>query len=205
MQKYVVEFIGTFFLILFIGGTLLGNAGEMAPIGIGLGLVGLIYAGGHISAAHYNPAVTLAAYLYGVCPKKDVVPYLLAQFAAALLAFGCVDIMFEKAVVAKDFAAAPPVLLAELLGTFILVYVILNVAAAKGTKNNSFYGVAIGFTVVGLAYTLGDVSGGVFNPAVAVAAALMGLLQLADLWMHFIAEIMGALLAVFTFRYTERS
>src|SRR6476469_4837052 len=94
MMRYLVEFIGTFFLVATIGFAVRGNAGPMAPLAIGSALMVMIFAGGHISGGHYNPAVTLAVFLRGKCPLIDVIPYMVAQVLAAAAA--AVVVMFIK-------------------------------------------------------------------------------------------------------------
>ena len=176
MNKYVVEFIGTFFLVFTIGNVVIEpGAGNLAPLAIGGVLMVMIYAGGHISGAHYNPAVTLAVYLRGKCDAKDVGPYIGAQIAAGAVAAGLVLFLKGAAQITAMELALPQAILAEVLFTFALAFVILNSATAKGTDGNSFYGLAIGFTVMVGAYAVGGVSGGVFNPAVAVGISVMGL------------------------------
>src|SRR4029077_5589117 len=86
MHKYAVECIGTFFLVLTIGCTVIGGAGAMAPLAIGSALMVMIFAGGHISGGHFNPAVTLAVFWRGRCPASDVPGYMVAQFVGAALA-----------------------------------------------------------------------------------------------------------------------
>src|SRR4051794_22395829 len=155
MNKYVTELIGTFFLVLTIGCTVIpGGAGVIPPLAIGSALMVMIFAGGHISGAHYNPAVTLAVWIRGKCPTKDVVPYMVSQVVGAGLAALVVGFFFGagKPMV---ITAVPQALLAEFLFTFALCYVVLNVATAKGTENNSFYGLAIGFTVLTGAFAVG--------------------------------------------------
>lgn len=209
MKKYIVEFIGTFFLVLVIGNTVIapGDAGNMAPLAIGAALMVMIFAGGHISGAHYNPAVTLGVFLRGKCDVKDVVPYMAVQIAGGAAA--AFTVMFLKGgdamkVVAEEVAKktvnVPQALTAEVLGTFALVYVILNVATAKGTEGNSFYGLAIGFTVTAMAYALGSYSGGAFNPAVAVGVSLMGLAVWKNIWIYLAANFAGGALAAIVFK-----
>jgi aquaporin Z len=152
MLRYLVEFIGTFFLVATIGFAVRGNAGPMAPVAIGSILMVMIFAGGHVSGAHYNPAVTLAAFLRGKCPSFDVIPYFIAQIAAAALAALVVLFVLPKtaatepAVITTGFIIRA--LIVEFLYTFALCYVVLNVATATETAGNSFYGLAIGFTVL---------------------------------------------------------
>jgi aquaporin Z len=160
----------------------------------------MIFAGGHVSGAHYNPAVTLAVFLRGKCSALDVIPYMGAQVAGAVVA-AIVATQIKDAPAAA--AAAPPVmkaLLAEFCYTFALCYVVLNVATAKGTANNSFYGLAIGFTVLVGAFSVGAISGGAFNPAVAVGITIMGLSPVASIWIFFVANFAAAAAAAFTFK-----
>jgi aquaporin Z len=87
MKKYFAELIGTFFLVLTIGCTVIGHgAGALAPLAIGSALMVMVFAGGHISGGHFNPAVTLGVWLRGKCETKDVVPYMIFQIVGAVLA-----------------------------------------------------------------------------------------------------------------------
>lgn len=201
MNKYIVEFIGTFFLVFTIGSTVLGpnDAGAMAPLAIGSALMVMIFAGGHVSGAHYNPAVTLAVALRGKCPKTDVIPYWVAQVVAAAVAAAIVIWMKGKGAEVEDHSVFKT-LVAEFLFTFALCYVVLNVATAKGTSGNSFYGLAIGFTVLAGAYSVGAVSGGAFNPAVVVGLIIMGKLPLSEIWMYLIATLAAAVVAAIVFK-----
>jgi aquaporin Z len=94
-----------------------------------------------------------------------------------------------------------PALLAEFIFTFALVYVVLNVATAKGTEGNSFYGLAIGFTVLAGAYAVGSISGGAFNPAVAIGGSFMNIFAWGNIWIYLVAELAAAVVAAFAFRY----
>ena len=201
MAKYLTEFIGTFFLVSTIGYTVIApGAGDMAPLAIGATLLVMIFAGGHVSGAHYNPAVTLAVCLRGKCPQTDVIPYWMAQVAGAVVA-GIVVLFLKggggNAPGRPDIAKA---LVAEFLFTFALCYVVLNVATAKGTANNSFYGLAIGFTVLVGAFSVGAISGGAFNPAVAVGITIMKLSPIASIWIFFVANFAAAVAAAFAFK-----
>jgi len=202
MMKYLVELIGTFFLVATIGFTVLepGSAKEMAPLAIGSILMVMIFAGGYISGGHYNPAVTLAVCLRGKCPASDVVPYWVAQVLGACAAAAIVLFMKDNP---ANTPAAPDMikaLLAEFLYTFALCYVVLNVATAKGTANNSFYGLAIGFTVLVGAYSVGGISGGAFNPAVAVGITIMKLSPIASIWIFLVANFAAAVCAALAFK-----
>ena len=200
MRKYVTEFVGTFFLVLTVGCTSIApGPGAIPPLAIGAILMVMIYAGGHVSGAHYNPAVTVGVFLRGRCPAADIVPYWIAQLAGALIAAGVV--LFLKATPAVPFDAPSAAgFTAELLFTFALVYVVLNVATARATNGNSYFGLAIGFTVLVGAFSVGHVSGGAFNPAVAVGAMAMGMLPWSKLWLYLVAELLGAALAAGVFR-----
>lgn len=204
MNKFIVECIGTFFLLLTIGLTVIpGSAGVIAPLAIGSVLMVMVYAGGHISGAHYNPAVTLAVLIRGKCTMADVPVYLTAQILGA--AAGALTAQFlvgsGTAAGAIDVTKS---LIAEFLFTFALAYVVLNVATAKGTNGNSFYGLAIGFVVMAGAFSVGGISGGAFNPAVAIAAPLMGLMDWNNIWIHISADFAGGALAAIVFNMLNR-
>jgi aquaporin Z len=201
MNKYIAEFIGTFFLVLTIGCTVIGNgAGALAPLAIGSALMVMIFAGGHISGGHFNPAVTLGVWLRGKCETKDVAPYMIFQIVAGVVAALAVKFLKGGAEVTAMRPATLPALLAEFLFTFALVYVVLNAATAKGTAGNSFYGLAIGFTVMVGAFSVGNISGGAFNPAVAVGISVMGLSAWPNIWIYLVGNFAGGAVAAFTFK-----
>lgn len=206
MKKYLVEFIGTFFFVLTICMTVLGGAGNFAPIAIGSALMVMIFAGGHISGGHFNPAVTLGVFLRGKLDAKDVAPYMIAQILASVVAASISAILLGSMGVADAVTTrlnVGPSLIAEFLGTFALVYVVLQTATAKGTEGNSFYGLAIGFTVLAMAYALGGVSGGAFNPAVATGITLAGIKAWPDIWVFFVANLAAGAAAAFVFKYVN--
>jgi aquaporin Z len=209
MNKYLVEFIGTFFLVFTIGNVVIEpGAGSLAPLAIGAVLMVMVFAGGHISGAHYNPAVTLAVFLRGKIDAKDVGPYIGSQLIAAVVAAGAV--LFLKGpdvnIQPIDLSAnLPQAILAEILFTFALAFVVLNVATAKGTDGNSFYGLAIGFTVMAGAFAVGGISGGVFNPAVAVGISVMGISSWANIWVYLVANFAGAAIAAYVFKFVDPS
>jgi len=203
MNRYITELIGTFFLVLTIGCTVIGGGGGVIPpLAIGSALMVMIFAGGHVSGAHYNPAVTLGVWIRGRCETKDVIPYMVFQVIGAVLAALAVARCLRVGVkVTAMTPALGPALLAEFLFTFALVYVVLNSATAKGTSGNSFYGLAIGFTVMTGAFAVGDISGGAFNPAVAVGISSMGLSAWSNIWIFLVADFLGGAVAGSTFRY----
>ncbi len=185
MRKYITEFIGTFFLVLIIGLVVIGGKGDFAPLAIGAVLMVMIFAGGHISGGHYNPAVTFAVLLRGRIDGVNAICYMIAQLAGAGIASLIVMYLLgDKMPVAQEMADTTKGLLAEFLGTFALAYVVLNTATAKGTKDNSFYGLAIGFTVLTMAYGLAGFSGGAFNPAVGLGISLMKLAAWNNIWVY---------------------
>jgi aquaporin Z len=196
MRRFLVEFIGTFFLVLTIGCVSSAPAvGGFAPLAIAAVLMVMVYAGGHISGAHYNPAVTVGLTVRGRCSAQDVASYIAAQIGGAIIAVVMRSVLFSSAPSAVPAIQVFPAFFAELLFTFALVYVVLNVATAKGTSGNSFYGLAIGFTVLSGAYAVGSVSGGAFNPAVAIGGVLMGIFPAGTLWVYLAANLLGGLLA----------
>jgi aquaporin Z len=204
MGRYVTEFVGTFFLVFTIGLTAM-NGTPMAPIAIGSVLMAMVYMGGHISGAHYNPAVSVAILIRGKMEIRDLVPYVLSQISGAILASLAVML-----IVGDTFAPAPApeaglvvVLLAEALFTFALSLVVLNVATDDATADNSFYGLAIGFTVMAGAFAVGGISGGVFNPAVGsgpiLVDALMGDGAFDQLWIYWVGPLLGGVAAAGVF------
>ncbi len=200
MEKYLTELIGTFFLVLTIGCTVIGGgAGVIPPLAIGSVLMVMIFAGGHISGGHYNPAVTLGVWIRGRCDTKDVLPYWIAQVIGGIAAAMVVSFLRQGVPVKAMMPAVGPAFVAEFLFTFALVYVVVNVATSKGTSGNSFYGLAIGFTVLAGAFAVGDISGGAFNPAVAVGITLMGLSSWSNIWIFLIANLLGGAAAGFVF------
>jgi aquaporin Z len=206
MNKYIAEFIGTFFLVLTVGCTVIpGAAGVIAPLAIGASLMVMIFAAGHISGAHFNPAVTLAVFLRGKCEAKDVIPYWIAQVAAAAVAALVAVFLCGKNGTPMEITNVPAAFAAEFIFTFALAFVVLNVATAKATENNSFYGLAIGMTVMVGAFAVGAISGGAFNPAVAVGASVMRLVNLSQIWIHVVADLAGGAVAAFTFKIVNPS
>jgi len=208
MKKLLTEFIGAFFLVLTIGLTVTGST-PFAPLAIGCSLMVMVYMGGHVSGAHYNPAVSLAAMMAGALSLKDFVGYVIAQVLGALAAAVVV-----RTATGLTFAPMPGpgvsgsiALLIEVLFTFALALVVLNSAVSKATKGNSFYGLAIGFTVVVAAFAGGPISGGAFNPAVGIGPTLvqaaLGAGGIGHLWIYIVGPCLGAALAVAVFRMQE--
>lgn len=209
MKNYVTEFIGTFFLVLSIGLSVLGDAKDFAPIAIGGTLMIMVYMGGHVSGAHYNPAVTLAVALRGRLSFAQVVPYWISQIAGAMAAAAVVNMVMGKPLPVAPGAAVTSMnaVLLEFLYTFALALVVLNCATSKDTANNSFYGLAIGFTVTCAAYAAGKLSGGAFNPAVGLGPNLIvmlvgggGTAALQPVWIYLLGPLAGGAVAAFVFK-----
>ena len=205
MKKYLVEFIGTFFLVLTVGMTVIGHDPNnfLPPLAIGSALMIMVYAGGHVSGGHYNPAVTLAVWLRGRCPTADVPGYWVSQIIGAFAAAALTAYLKGNPEPAPDDLKIFPALIAELVGTFALAYVVLNVATAKATAGNSNYGLAIGFTVMVMAFALGGISGGAFNPAVATGITTLHLEKVANFWIYLVGDFGGGALAAFTFKFVN--
>jgi aquaporin Z len=200
-MKYVYEFIGTFFLVLTVGLTVLnpGNIGLWAPLAIGSVLAVMIFAGGHISGGHYNPAVSFAVYLRKELAINDLWLYWIVQLAAGIVA-ALITIYL------KGGRSDHPLelhhlkaFIVEFLFTFALCYVVLNVATARATAGNSYFGWAIGFTVLVGAYAVGTISSGAFNPAVAVGISILNLSAWSNLWVYIVANLLGGAVAAWVF------
>jgi aquaporin Z len=199
-RKWIVEFIGTFFLVYVIGCVSLQDHVLLGPLAIGASLMVMIFAGGHISGGHYNPAVTLGVWIRGACSALEAGFYLVAQVIGAIVAALAAGFLLgHGSSPAASTVTAAQVMLAEALGTFALVYTVLNVATAPATSGNSFYGLAIGFTVFAQAVAVAKISGGAFNPAVAIGVAVLGPANGANLWIYWLSEFVGAGVAALFF------
>ena len=201
MKNYLVEFIGTFFLFLVISlSTRVIDAPLLAPVAIGFGLAVMVYAGGRISGAHYNPAVSLAAAIRGALPFAQVLPYWISQIAGAVAAAFVAFLLVGPEGITVIQAEPGKIFLAEFIFTAALAYVVMNVATAKKAEGNSYYGLAIGATVMTAALCVGPVSGGAFNPAVAIAACVSGLFTWSQLWIYIVACLAGGIVGAFAFK-----
>jgi aquaporin Z len=202
--KYATEAIGTFFLVFTVGAAVATDR-QFAPLAIGAVLMVMVYAGGHISGGHYNPAVTLSVLVRRRISASDALMYWIVQLGAGLLApaavSGIVDPAKAAATVAMPLSghALVAAFVAELLFTFALCYVVLNVATSKSQPDNSYFGLAIGFTVLAGALAVGAISGAAFNPSVTVGAALMGMFAWRTLWVYLVAQVIGGAAAGVTF------
>jgi aquaporin Z len=202
MRNYLLEFIGTFFLVFVIG--LTGN-----PLAIGAILMAMVYMAGHLSGAHYNPAVTLAIYMRKKISSKDMILYMLFQVLGAIAASAVFYFIFGNA-----FSPAPRTdmnilkpLLIETIFTFALVSVVLSVATSKKTAGNSYYGLAIGFTITAAAIAGGPISGGAYNPAVGIGPSLIHTAchtgTLNYVWIYIVGPFLGAIAATLVYNYVN--
>jgi len=200
MKNYLVELIGTFFLVLVIG--LTGN-----PIAIGCILMVMVYMGGHVSGAHYNPAVTMAILMRGKIEGKDAMMYMVFQVLGAMLAAVVYYVLSGSTFVPAPAAEAGAMkaLIVEGLFTFALVSVILNVATHSKTEGNSYYGLAIGFTILAAAFAGGGISGGAYNPAVGTGPILIDMIMgggsIGNIWIYLVGPFAGAALAALAFKF----
>lgn len=204
-KQLLTEFIGTFFLVFTVGLTVVGGS-PFAPLAIGSSLMIMVYMGGHVSGGHYNPAVSLAAFLRGKLDSKSLLPYWGVQLLGGIVAaYGTMMLMGAPLVVAPS-AGHPLIhsLVIEFLFTFALALVVLNSATATATKGNSFYGLAIGFTVVVGAFAGGPISGGAFNPAVGLGPAIADMLfaggSFGQAWIYLVAPLLGGWAAAAVFK-----
>ena len=202
MRKFIVEFIGTFFLVFTVGTCVINPAsGVIAPIAIGGVLMVMIFAGGHISGGHFNPAVTIGVAVRGRLPSSEIVSYILAQLVGAVFAAGAACYLKgSPGPLGAPAYGGGQLVLSEFLFTFALVYVVLNVATAKGNAGNSFYGLAIGSTVMVGAFTVGPISGGAFNPAVTLGCLYMGLLSVNNFLIYIATQFCAGVLAAYIFK-----
>jgi len=200
-RKLAVEFIGMFIFLFTVGmATNKAGAGTLAPLAIGSILMVMVFAGGHVSGGHFNPAVSTAVFLRGRMVANEYVAYVVTQFVAVILAGFVVRYVGGRESHAA-VASSGKMLVAEFIFTFALAWVVLHVATARGTEGNSFYGLAIGFTVLAGAFAVGGTSGGAFNPAIAVGAMVTGLLQWSNIWIYFVADFLGAAVAAYAFLF----
>lgn len=193
-NKLIAEFIGTLFLVT----SALCGGGVAAAAALCL----CIYAMGHVSGGHYNPAVSLGVFLRGRMSKNDLIQYVVAQAAAAAVAFVIYRILegaHPEGFKARelDFGKA---LVGEFLFTFLLVSTVLHVATTKALAGNQFYGAAIGLCVIAGANAVGNISGGAFNPAVGLGIVLTGNVTFTSLFVYLIGCFGGGAVAAIVFR-----
>lgn len=205
MRSYLTEAVGTFFLVLTIGLTVLDGT-ALAPLAIGSILMIMVYMGGHVSGGHYNPAVSLAVFMRGKMEAKELLPYWVSQIVGAFLAAVVVFLIVGQTFAPMPATEAAPlgILLVEFLFTFALALVVLNTATASATAGNSYFGLAIGFTVMVGAFGGGPISGGAFNPAVGIGPTVMNAIAgdgtWAALWYYLVGPLAGGAVAALVFK-----
>jgi aquaporin Z len=204
--RLIAEFIGTFFLVVTVCAETSPKigAGPLAPLAIGAILMAMVFAGGHVSGGHYNPAVSLAVMIRGKLTAAEWLGYAMTQLAAAA-AGGVAARGIVGSGRPETTANTGKVLLVELLFTFALAYVVLSVATARAGEGNSYFGLAIGFTVAAGAFAVGGISGGAFNPAVALGASILGRFAWNQLWICIVATLAGASIGAVAFLYVQPS
>ena len=192
MKKYLVVFLGTFFLVL---SALLGGGPAAAAV-----LVVMVYAGAHISGAHYNPAVSLGLLVRGKLSMTDMLGYWGSQVVGGVLAAMLACHLQGACGTPVAIANTSNAIIAEALGTFALAFVVITVATTKSLEGNQYFGLAIGGTVLAMALTLGSFSGGAFNPAVALGVAVHTN-NFANLWIYLVSCLGGGLLAGYVYNF----
>ena len=201
-RKYAVEAIGAFFLVFTVAASGLSHS-AFTPLAAGSVLMVMVYAGGHISGGHYNPAVTIAALVRRRIGPAEAVQYWIVQLVAGVIAGLVARAVVDPAAVTAlhpSGHALRATAVVELLFTFALCYVVLNVATSKDQPGNSFFGLAIGFTVLAGAFAVGGISGAAFNPAVSLGAAVGGLFAWSTLWVYLVVQIIAGIAAGLVFR-----
>lgn len=206
MKAFCVEFVGTFVFVLTFGLAVVPpSVGPFAPLAIGLMLAAMMYAAGPTSGGHFNPAVTLSAWLRGRCRARTAVLYAVVQLVAGALAGILVNYLRSGGIIPS---AVPPVHdalkagVVEFIFTFALAYVFLAVAASPKTAGNSYFGFAVGATMIGGIYAGLPLSGGTYNPAVALGTSLMGVGNWNLLWIYLFAQLAGGALASLIEKFT---
>ena len=202
-SKLITEFIGTFFLVFSIACVGLNpQIGAFAPIAIAGTLMVMTYAGKDISGAHFNPAVTISVFIRGACTKKDIFLYIITQLIAGICAAYVSSGLGVLPESLESFETNTSIFIGELIFTFAICYVFLNVSTTKKLAGNSFYGIAIAGALLSGAYSVGGITGGVFNPAVAISGLILGFMQSQILVVYLFAHILAAVLAAFVYLQT---
>lgn len=194
INKILAEFIGTLFLVT---SALLGG---WAAAGATLCIC--IYAMGHISGGHFNPAVSLGVWLRGKMSQRELIEYLCAQFAGAVVGVIIWRILhgaWPEGFTGRELDFGKSVV-AEFLFTFLLVSTVLHVATTKALANNQFYGLAIGLCVIAGGVSVGDISGAAFNPAVGLGIVLSGTVKAISMVYYLIGCFGGGAVAAIVFR-----
>ena len=204
-RKLTVEAVGTFFLVFTIGQVMVdpGAAGLLGPLAIGTVLMTMVYAGRHVSGAHYNPAITLAMFLRGKATVHEMLGYWVFQLVAGAVAATVVLWLKGGGPLTVPSVLLGKTLAAEFLFTFALAFVVLNVATVRAVEGNSYFGLAIGATVIAGSYAVGPISGAVFNPAVTIGAIVLGTMDVANIWVYLVAQLAAGASAAMVFNLLD--
>lgn len=207
MHKYLTELIGVFFLALTTILATTGNYSALAPVAAGTLLAGLTGVGRDLSGAHFNPVVSLAMLIRGKMEKTDILYYLLAQILGAILAGTIAVFLMETSQhsipeVVERQSAGLPATVAELLGAFAWTIVALH-AVVKGERLGRS-GLLLGMTIMALGIAFRDISGALFNPALAVASMIAGMFFWADLPLYIFGPLLGAGAAASVFYFMDK-
>jgi aquaporin Z len=205
-RKYVVEFIGTFFIVMCIAMTTSGDLELFAPMAIGLTIIMMVYAGSHVSGSHFNPAISLAVYLRGHLDAGDVLPYMVAQFLGSTLAVMLAGFLLSSvdAPIPETISLDPvPALIAELIGTILCIFVYLSMMTSSRTKGNPYFGIVIGLAYMVSLYTFQSISVGAFNPAIALGITMANMTSWSSIWIFVVANFAGGVLAAFLSQYVN--
>ncbi len=183
-MRYAFEAIGTFFLVLTVGAAV-ESGSPMALVGIGVVLIAMVYAGGH-----YNPAVTLAVLIRRRIGLRDAIAHWAVQLGAGLLAAGVVRMTVDSTRVAATVAITLTghTLVAAFAVELLVIFVLCYMATSAENQDDSYYGVAIGFTTVASAFAVAAIAGGAFNPTLSLGAAV-------TLSVCLVAQVLGGIAA----------
>lgn len=203
MKNWLTEFIGTFFLVLTVVLSV-HYSPAIAGLAIGAVLMVMVYMGGPISGGHYNPGISLGVAIRGKISYGTMISYWIAQLAAGIIAAIIGWLLIGR----PETTGVPPLthmdilrgLVAEFLFSFALVLTVLTTATSSKTAGNSYFGLAIGFTVGAGVFAVGSLTGAAFNSAVGLGVCLFGLSAWFNIWIYIVANLAGGIVAAAIFR-----
>lgn len=202
MKNYFTEFIGTFFLVLTV--LLSVHYNSMPGLAIGGILMVMVYMGGPISGGHYNRGISLGVALRGKLAYSQMIAYWICQFAGSIAAVLVGWLLVGHPATVGVAAFSGPVvtqaLVAEFVFSFALVLTVLTTATSAKTAGNSYFGMAIGFTVGAGVLAVGALAGAAFNSAVGLGVVFFGLSAASNLWVYIVANLLGGVVAAGAFR-----
>lgn len=195
MKKYVIEFIGTCLLVLTALMTLNNGSSVMAPVAVGGVIMGLYLVGGPLSGGHYNPAITLSALMLRRMGRTDAIYFVIAQMLGGLIAafFAALLLNCDLASEVRTWNNGTTcMLLAETFGAFAWVYVLSHLTHIRADASWQSAALGSGFTLMAMMYALGKLSGGAFNPALALGFCVLGMVQWPSYWIYLLGSLLGA-------------